>query len=328
MFKKLSYAALAVVVLLLVIAIYFIAPYYFRVKHFAANPGKGYHADFYLYVSPTAKDAIKRGNPALLLIQPNNSGINSDDPATHLDDAWWTGFGRHFLADELGVILLVPAFIRPAQDWHIYTHALDRDVLTTQRTDLRRLDLQLLNMIEHARAVLNHAGIPTHPKILIQGFSASGMFANRFTALHPGRVLAVAAGSPGGWPIAPISVYNNTALPYPIGIADIETLTGEPFDSTAYREVHQLLVMGSRDDNDSVDFRDGWDEDAAAVVDRLFGPDPLSRWSAAEAIYRASGANVDFLLIEGVGHDRRKLQQYTTTFFKKIIALQDGKSHP
>lgn len=189
-------------------------PYVLRVQRFPAEPDSGYSSPFFLYLSPGARHAAG-DRAAVLLVQPNNSGTNSDDPGVHQKDAWWTGFGRHWLADELGVVLLVPAFPRPATDWKVYTHALDRDVLTTSRADLERLDLQLLSMVDRARAVLAERGIRTEEKFLIQGFSASGMFANRFTALHPNRVMAAAAGAPGGWPIAPVDSVAGEALPYP-----------------------------------------------------------------------------------------------------------------
>jgi hypothetical protein len=254
-----------------------------------------------------------------ILVQPNNSGINSDDPQVHRRDAWWTGFERRNIASELGVALLVPAFIRPGEDWQIYTHALDRDSLTTESAALKRIDLQLIAMIEHARAELAKVGIQTDEKILIQGFSASGMFANRFTILHPERVKAATIGSPGGWPIAPIASIHGSPLPYPAGIADLESLTGISFDSRSYNAIPQLIYMGSEDDNDSLDYTDGWDEKEAQLVDKLFGRDPLSRWEEAESIYTEEGANVQFLLIEGVGHDRKELQKYSTEFFKKVL---------
>jgi pimeloyl-ACP methyl ester carboxylesterase len=301
--------------LFLVVTSAIMGPYYLEVQHFPADSSAGYFADFYLYVSPAARDAVESGKPVAILVQPNNSGTNSDDPGIHRKDAWWTGFERKSIADELGVVLLVPAFIRPGGDWRIYTHALDREVLTTRRRDLARLDLQLIAMIEYARAELGREGILTDEKILLQGFSASGMFANRFAALHPRRVRAVTVGSPGGWPIAPLSTWNDQRLVYPIGVADLEELTGIPFDSVAYRAVPQLIYMGSLDDNDSVDFRDGWDEEPAALIDQLFGTDPLSRWEVSRSLYERSGANARFLLVEGVGHDRKQLQDSSTQFF-------------
>jgi pimeloyl-ACP methyl ester carboxylesterase len=174
-------------------------------------------------------------------------------------------------------------------------------------------------MIDQARAALNAQGIQTDERILIQGFSASGMFANRFTVLHPERVKASTIGAPGGWPIAPVTGFNGKELPYPAGISDLEILTDTPFNSRAYNTIPQLIYMGSMDDNDSLDYTDGWDEEHAQVVDGLFGTDPLSRWEAAEAIYREAGANAQFLLVEGIGHDRKALQNYSTDFFKKVL---------
>ena len=114
--------------------------------------------------------------------------MNSDDPEVHIKDAYWTAFGRHGLANELNVVLLVPAFVRPGGDWQIYTHALDRDALTTERSDLARPDLQLIQMLDQAHIMLGTNGIETHERILIKGYSASGMFANRFATLHPDMV--------------------------------------------------------------------------------------------------------------------------------------------
>lgn len=320
--KKIVYIILGIILIVLLIPTALLGPYAFQVQHFTADLTNGYHADFYLYVSPKAKQLASDGKIATILVQPNNSGINSDDPKEHQRDAWVTGYERRKIADELGVILLVPAFIRPGEDWHIYTHALDRDTLTTERADLKRIDLQLIAMIDHARLVLAESGINTDERIFIQGFSASGMFANRFTLLYPERVKAATIGSPGGFPILPMESYEGTSLPYPAGIADIEELTGKPFDQKTYNKIPQLIYMGDLDDNDSLDFTDGWDEDIASVVDALFGSDPLSRWKEAEAVYLESGANVRFLLVEGVGHDRKALQNHSVDFFRELLEAE------
>lgn len=316
--RRVVFLLLGAVLALLLAAAGTFGPYVLRVRRFPAEPDSGYSAPFFVYLSPGARRDAK-DRTAVILVQPNNSGTNSDDPEVHQKDAWWTGFGRHWLADELDVILLIPAFPRPATDWKVYTHALDRDVLTTSRVDLERLDLQLLAMVDRARSTLAERGIRTEAKFLIQGFSASGMFANRFTALHPDRVMAAAAGAPGGWPIAPVASVEGEPLPYPAGVADLEQLTGRPFDSSAYRRVPQLIVMGALDDNDGLDFGDGWDSTAAEQVDRLFGASPLARWVPAQALYRAAGADVRWVLVEGIGHDRKALQPLTTQFFAEVL---------
>ncbi len=301
-------------------AAWFFLPFMTRVQRVAAEPAAGFHADYYLYLGPAARQRAEREGTAVILVQPNNSGINSDDPEVHRKDAWWTSFGRHGVADELGAILLVPAFVRPAQDWQIYTHALDRDSLTTGRADLARPDLQLLAMVDHARALLAANGVHVRGRFLIQGFSASGMFADRFTILHPDRVLACAAGSPGGWPVAPAAEQAGEALPYPAGVADLAALTGRGFDAAAYNLVPKLFVMGDRDQNDSLDFGDGWDVGAAALVDRRFGADPQARWGEAERLHREAGTGARFVRVAGVGHERKRLQRHTTDFFQEALA--------
>lgn len=295
-----------------------LGPYAWRVRHVDADPRLGFRSDYYLYVPKT----LRRDGRALatLLVQPNNSGRTSDDIATHRRDAWITGFERKRIADELGVALLVPAFPRTARDWRVYTHALDRDVLTTREPALARLDLQLIAMIDDARARLGREGIPTDARILLQGFSASAMFANRFTALHPRRVRAVTVGSPGGWPIAPVANAGKEALPYPAGIADLPALTGKAFEPAAFARVPQYLYMGDADDNDSLDFGDGWDAETAAKVERLFGGTPLARWKHAQALYARAGANARFELVPGVDHDRKALQARSTAFFGEVLA--------
>ena len=298
-----------------------LGPYAWRVQHVEADAGKGFRSDYYLYV-PTAlrRDA---GGHASLLVQPNNSGSTSDDISVHRRDAWMTGFERKRIADELGVALLVPAFPRSASDWKVYTHALDRDVLATREPELARLDLQLIAMIDDARARLRKDGTQVDPRVLLQGFSASAMFANRFTVLHPQRVRAVAIGSPGGWPIAPVAKVGVDALPYPAGIADLAALTGKPFDAAGFARVPQYLYMGDADDNDSLDFEDGWDRPMSAEVDRLFGDTPVTRWKQAEALYAQAGANARFELVPGIGHDRKALQERSTAFFRQVLATPD-----
>lgn len=295
-----------------------LGPYAWRVQHVDADAGKGFRSDYYLYVPKSLR--LDAAGHASLLVQPNNSGRTSDDIASHQRDAWMTGFERKRIADELGVALLVPAFPRTSRDWRVYTHALDRDVLTTRKPELARLDLQLIAMIDDARARLHRDGTQIDARVLLQGFSASAMFANRFTALHPDRVRAVTIGSPGGWPIAPVAKQGIDSLPYPAGIADLAALTGKPFDAATFARVPQYLYMGADDDNDSLDFEDGWDKPMSAEVDRLFGDTPLARWKHAEALYAQAGANARFDLVPGVGHDRKALQDRSTAFFKQVLA--------
>ena len=136
----------------------------------------------------------------------------------------------------------------------------------------------------------------------MMGFSASGMFVNRFTVLHPERVLAAVVGSPGGWPIAPVSSWEGQTLRYPIGVADVQELTGESFDLEAFRRVPMLFFIGDRDTNDSVPYRDSYDDEDRTLIFNLFGGTPVERWDDAQAIYASIGADAEFRMYPGVGH--------------------------
>lgn len=315
----------ALVVTVLCVGAILFGPYLARVRYVAADPRAGFHSGYYLYL-PQAPGRDATGQ-ATLLVQPNNSGTITDDITVQRRDAWWTAFERKRIADQLGTPLLVPVFPRPASAWQVYTHALDRDTLTSRNPALARLDLQLIAMIDDARARLAAEGHPVAPRVLIQGFSASGMFANRFTALHPDRVRAAAIGSPGGWPIAPVAVVRGMPLPYPAGVGDLQMLTGRPFDSVTFAQVPQFIYMGSVDDNDSLDHEDGWEKPVASKVSRMFGDTPVARWRHAEALYRHAGVRARFELVPGVGHDRKALQGRATAFFQEVLAESKTRAH-
>jgi pimeloyl-ACP methyl ester carboxylesterase len=176
-------------------------------------------------------------------------------------------------------------------------------------------------MIEDARGRLSERGWEVSPRVLIAGFSASGMFANRFTALHPGRVLAAAVGAPGGWPISPLERWQGRALPYPVGVADLGNLVDAEFDADAYRKIPHFFFMGTLDHNDSVVFRDGYRKQDEDLILDLFGVTPLERWDAAKRQYDIAGAAAEFRLYDGVGHEVSDIMsQDMGRFFTKVLA--------
>lgn len=269
------------------------------------NPAKGFQWPYYLSIPRSL------GLRTVLLVETNNTGTVSDDQAVHdqaaLDLVKW----RSNFAVDLEVPLLVPTFPRPLGSsanpplWRIYTHALDRDSLTTTVAGLERIDLQLVAMIRDAQERLRAMGKEVDRKIFINGYSASGSFANRFTLLHPEIVKAAASGSPGGWPTVPVSTWNGETLNYPVGIADLNSLVGQPLNLTALRSVPQYIYVGDKDENDAVDFSDGFDDVDREVIDKLFGdgiPYIVERWPHAEAIFRSVNCNAQFVIYPDVTH--------------------------
>jgi hypothetical protein len=257
----------------------------------------------YLLVLPM--DA-RRPSPPFLLVEPNNTGVATDDFERHrhaaLETATKSSVGNS-VAKFLNVPLLVPIFPRPATHSLMYTHALDRDTLLIDDGPLQRLDLQLINMIDDARAKLAARDLQVRSQVLLNGFSASGSFANRFTILHPSRVRAVACGGINGVLTVPLASSGETVLPYPLGVSDLIELTGEAFALEEWRQVPQLVYMGADDTNDSVAFDDGYSTTERAIVHAVLGAKMQpERWESVQGLYRASHADVRFRTYVGIGH--------------------------
>jgi hypothetical protein len=285
-----------------------------------AAPDKGFHYPYLLFIPKTAE-----GKPSsYLLVEPNNTGRVSDDFEVHRAAA--VSLARdssvgNFVAIKLGVPLLVPVFPRPSSLDKLYTHSLDRDAILISDGPMKRLDLQLIAMVTDARERLAAMGRPVNQKILLNGFSASALFANRFTFLHPEAVAAAAYGGVNAFIMLPVAELDSQSLEFPLGLADFEKIAGHPFDRAAYAAVPQFAYMGEKDENDAVVHRDAYSEEDQALIFKLLGrrliPD---RWKAVEAVYQKEKLPVQFKTYEGIGHGTNgKINGEVAAFFHGVI---------
>lgn len=295
------------------------------VREHAAAPAQGFHWPYLLYVPKLVRSTH-------LLVVPNNTGFQTADLEL-LRAAGSCEIERQTaLATRLGAPLLVPLFPRPPVTAEgdpdgLYLHALSRASLETKVERFRRVDLQLMAMIDDARAALHEAHVEIEPQVFLWGFSASGSFAARFTMLHPERVAAVAAGSPGGWPIAPVAADDGETLPYPVGIADEKELTGRPFDLAHVRQVPFFFYLGDQDENDSVTYRDSFSKAQEELIFRRFGKTPAARWKDAERLYAKAGLEAHFTLYPGAAHSvTAEMAKDIASFFE--TAEEKGRHAP
>ncbi|WP_248478160.1 hypothetical protein [Tepidibacter aestuarii] len=205
----------------------------------SSNPSYGFQWEYILYIP----DKVSKNN---LLVVPNNTGIVSDNIDIHKEEAKGLVLHKSKLAKELEVPLLIPIFPRPKTHQEIYTHALDRATILTDIDELKRLDLQLIAMIDYTKNILLKKGIRLDNKILMSGFSASGDFTDRFTFLHPEIVKAAVIG--GCDNIVPYKRLNGQNLPYPIEIYDYEKITGKELDINLIDEVYRYIYKGEDDE--------------------------------------------------------------------------------
>lgn len=255
------------------------------------NSAKGFNFAYYLYVPVE----LPKESQSVLYVEPNNTGTQNDDLEVHDKAArkFIESSYSHRIAKRLKSPMLVPVFPRLSSRWQEYTHYLNRRTIKISEGSLRRIDLQLMAMIEDARYHLSKSGITIGPKVFMNGFSSSAGFTLRFTALHPELIQANSAGGVNALPILPLKKWKGRTLRYPIGVGDFKELIGEEFNSKIFLRVPQKIYMGALDTNDTVSFRDSWDADEAEFIQQNFGekmqPD---RWEKILQIYKTTGANV------------------------------------
>lgn len=267
----------------------------------SANPSAGFRFEYLVYLPK----GTQIGKVNTLMVETNNTGLN-DTLAYHERGARraasHSGVGV-YVAKKLKLPFLVPIFPRSQTDWTVYTHALDRDAFLAKGVDYERLDLQLLAMVEDARKQLAAMGYPVEEKFLLTGFSASGTFANRLSLLHPTRIKAVATGGTNAIAILPVAQLDGKTLNYPLGLADIQQVTGQPVDLEAFRALPKMLFMGAKDNNDAAAFRDGYSEEESALVYSLMGKEMIPlRWRFMEEQYHKAGVQADFRTYGHMGH--------------------------
>ena len=167
-------------------------------------------------------------------------------------------------------------------------------------------------MVEDARERLTERDWRIDERFALNGFSASATFTTRFATLHPDRVSSVSAGGLNGMGTLPIPQIEATALEhadiatilgsetltldYPVGIADLAEITGEPFDLDAFRTVDRFLYMGGEDRRDSLLYPDAWtDTDLRAQAILTYGEDVHGdRFTRCAEVYEEVGAPAVF----------------------------------
>lgn len=265
------------------------------------KPEKGFFSDYILF--------IPRGTPInkkiFLLIEPNNTGKLSDSIEVHkkaaIDLASVSSVGNN-ISTELRIPILVPVFPRSASKPLTYTHALDRDVMLEKSDELKRLDLQLLEMINDSKNVLKALMIDVEDKILMTGFSASATFTNRFSFIHPDKIQALAIGGFNGELMFPQNEINGVTLNYPIGINDFEKLFRQKFDLETYKSIPQFIYMGELDENDAVQFDDAYSKKERKIINENIGATVQERYLECKKIYLKANINATFKTFEKVGH--------------------------
>lgn len=265
------------------------------------NTKKGFYNEYILFI-PKGTPINKK---TFLLVEPNNTGKISDSIQLHkayaVDLASVSSVGNN-VSTMLKIPFLVPIFPRPASQPLTYTHALDRDVIMENSTELKRLDLQLIEMIKDAKKILTTMNIEVDSKIFMNGFSASGTFTNRFSFIHPEMLKALAIGGFNGELMLPEKKINNVKLNYPIGIHDFTKIFNKKFDFYTFKKIPKFIYMGKLDENDAVQFDDAYSNEERNIINTNLGKQVQERYAKCQENYNRNNINSIFKTYENVGH--------------------------
>lgn len=285
-----------------------------------ADPKQGFNFPYYLRIPKGLNENILQH----LLVETNNTGVN-DTLQFHEKEAYLqikhNSLGSS-ICRNLKIPFLMPVFPRPVNDWKIYTHAFDRDAAAIKESAMKRLDMQLIAMIENAKVVLKKYGISLKEKVLMNGFSASGTFTNRFTLIHPEIVAGAACGGINAITILPVAKLEGKKLKYPLGIYDFETLFASEFNGSEYQKVPQYIYMGEKDNNDAVLFDDAYSDSERKIIYKLLGKTMIpDRFLNCGKIYTKNKVNSTFKIYPNLGHETEQTVFFDVyTFFKNIIS--------
>jgi hypothetical protein len=227
---------------------------------------------------------------------------------------------RKAWAYDLEVAVLVP--VVPTSPRYVY-YPVAFDVtsfLESTPPFYQRADLKALLMIDEFLEALRTDGYTMSDKVFIEGFSAGGMFAQRFTLLHPERVQAIAAGHCGGTFTLPESSYDDVTINWPVGINDFSTLVGYEFNRSAYLQVPQYIYIGDEDtaitlDGVQVLWRSQSQIDYIQGTFGYYGPEILEK--QIEYLRSIGYDNITFKMYIGVGHKHTSgMVNDSRTFFR------------
>lgn len=260
----------------------------------------GFHYPYYLYSPGPMEDSTQP-----LIVQGNNSPLPKDGARNHVlyAKSMVEGLVDRF-AEEFRVPALVPTFPRlqrdppPSTRSHLNVQSLTDRALRTDHRTLARVDRQLMRMVDDAQNRLRSAGYTPTEQVHMHGFSTSGRFAPRIAMLHPERVSAVSAGGNGMYTL-PTAEFSGQSLPYPVGVADLESLVGAEFNLDEWRTVPHYFYLG---DNDTSDSLRRLRENLRELVNDIYPPAVTDRFELVESVHDTVGASATFEVYEGVGH--------------------------
>ena len=248
-----------------------------------------------------------------IVVEANN--LESEDSKKLLEQGIQTGYRLACLTCDLPASIIIPLI--PSHKNYPYLQQLSIECFDIPKGDKNyRIDEQVVRIINKSKVILkNEVGLTASDKIFLNGYSSSGVFAQRFALLHPDVVeTACIGGASGSIPVP------TKDLSYPLGIADYEQLTGKEFDFENYSKIKFRYYVGELEtqnkSNTRVDdfgnlapmhdmsyFNRSVPVDVGKKQREIFGKDMFSRAERTIQVLKSLGIDIQHEIILGRGHN-------------------------
>src|SRR5690606_16081577 len=170
-----------------------------------------------------------------------------------------------------------------------------------------RYDLAVLAMVEEVSKKYQQ----DWSKFAMFGFSGGGQFTHRFAILHPEHLWAATVGAPGSVTLL------DTDRDWWVGVRDLETRFGRPFNLEALKRVPVHMVVGAADlETWEITHHPGGKYFMEGANDA--GTTRPERLQTLANSFREAGVDVTVHIVPGVAHSRMEVLGHAKDFLLKV----------
>jgi len=205
---------------------------------------------------------------------------------------------RHISEDDK-YIIVTPAIPRDFEKG-FYPQGINEYSMKSTTPDFYfRPDLKVNLIIDKFSYELREAGCQIEEQIFVSGFSAGGMWANRYTLLYPERVKAAAIGHSGGWLVMPTSNYQNSNLNWPLGLNNFANLIGNEYNNFEdLKDTPMFIFIGDQDTESTY-----WSNYPNRYDISIWGDTDPERLQNQFEYLKESWYDVKFEMYQNIGHN-------------------------
>ena len=281
----------------------------YKIKFLAADTSNGINIPS-IFAIPLSDNINNQ-----LVVESNN--LESEDLQKIIEQGIQTGIRLAKLTNNLPSPIVIPLI--PSHKDYPYLQQLSKECFNLSDNDRNyRLDEQVVKIINYAKFLLEREkGLVAKKRIFLNGYSSSGVFAQRFALLHPNIVETVCIGGASG--SIPIPTEQ---IAYPLGIADYESLIGKKFDLDSYLKIKFRYYVGEFELQNKTDSRfDDFGKpapmhdmsyfDRSVPIDvgksqrNILGTEMFYRAKKTVQLLQNLGIDVQHKIISGRGHDNK-----------------------